>query len=428
MHEIAPSPLLLCILVVVVAATSSLFPVSPVEPWLIGVATVAPGWLIAPLIVLVTVSSMAAKSVVFLGGRKVEASFKGRTRQRFEQLRVRVADRPRLQRGTLFLSSVVGFPPFYVITALCGTLKMPFRQFILLATTGRAIRFATLMLAPQLFKTPAAHAQMMPPAVRVTGSGPQTFVLVSGVLGGVDGYKRLEARLVSAGNRVITIDPYQLAIDSAAVSFDAMAGLVDAELGARGITGAVIVGHSHGGGVALRLAANAPQRVAALYLLDVGAVPSNRGNVFGSALKLVPIIARIPTGKALIRHRIMEGLRENSARREWIDELETRRAYTEPFLNNVDRVMAMARRLSNADEPESVEAVVRRVAAPITVIVGGQSTKAGPGEAELRIVEQSASRSRVETMPGVGHFPHEEAPDEVARLLARPITLITHVP
>jgi pimeloyl-ACP methyl ester carboxylesterase len=225
----------------------------------------------------------------------------------------------------------------------------------------------------------------------------------------------------------VSIDPYQLAIDSTAVSFDALARLVDAELEARGITGAVIVGHSHGGGVALRLAANAPQRVAALYLLDVGAVPSNRGNVFGSAIKLVPIIARIPTGKAFIRHRIMEGLRENSAKRDWIDD-GTRRAYTEPFLDNVDRVIAMARRLSNADEPELVESVLRRVSAPITVLVGGQSTKAGPGDIELRLVERIAARSRVETMPGVGHFPHEEAPDEVARLVARPITLTTHVP
>jgi membrane protein YqaA with SNARE-associated domain len=153
MHDLPASPLLLCVLVVVVGATSSLFPVSPVEPWLIGVAIVAPGWLIVPLIVLVTVSSMAAKTVVFLGGRRVEAAFRGKTRQRFDRLRDEVAGRPRLQRGTLFVSSLVGFPPFYLITALCGTLRMPLRHFVVLATTGRAIRFATLMTVPHLFIT-----------------------------------------------------------------------------------------------------------------------------------------------------------------------------------------------------------------------------------------------------------------------------------
>src|SRR3954447_16696081 len=100
MHDLALSPITLCILVVVVGAASSLFPVSPVEPWLIGVATVAPRWLIAPLIVLVTLSSISAKTLVFLGGRKVEARFKGRARERFDRLRVRVEDKPGLQRGT----------------------------------------------------------------------------------------------------------------------------------------------------------------------------------------------------------------------------------------------------------------------------------------------------------------------------------------
>jgi membrane protein YqaA with SNARE-associated domain len=152
MHDLALSPITLCVLVVVVGATSSLVPVSPVEPWLIGVASIAPRWLIAPLIALVTVSSMAAKTLVFLGGRKIESKFKGRTRERFEKLRVRVEDNPRLQRGTLFLSSVAGFPPFYLVTALCGTLRMPVREFIVLATTGRAIRFSALMLAPQVFR------------------------------------------------------------------------------------------------------------------------------------------------------------------------------------------------------------------------------------------------------------------------------------
>ena len=152
MHDLALSPLSLCLLVVVVGATSSLVPISPVEPWLIGVGSVAPRWLIAPLIALVTVSSMSAKSLVFFGGRRIGASFTGRTQERFEKLRARVDGKPGLQRSTLFVSSVAGFPPFYLVTALCGTLQLPFRQFIVLATAGRAIRFSALMLAPQVFR------------------------------------------------------------------------------------------------------------------------------------------------------------------------------------------------------------------------------------------------------------------------------------
>ena len=419
MFDVASSsPLLLCALVVVVGATSSLFPLSPAEPWLIGVAAVAPPWLILPLVLLVTASSMSAKTLVFLGGRKVEATFTGKTRERFEQLRQKVTGRPGLQRGTLFFSSVIGFPPFYLITAICGTLRMPLRHFVILATTGRAIRFATLMLLPQLFRPAEARAQTNPPAVRVAGAGARTYVLMSGLVGGVGGFRRLEDRLVAAGNRVVSIDPYQLAIDSTEVSFDAIAKLVDAELRARGVRRAILVGHSHGGGVALRLAARAPDRIDAVFLLDVGALPTNRGAVFSSAIRLVPIIAKIPTGKAFIRHRVIAGLRENSGTTEWLDEA-TGRAYAQPLVDNVGRVVGLAIRLSRADEPEPVENVVKRIQAPITIIVGGALTKAGPTDGEFRAFDHLRIPWRADTLRAAGHFPHEEAPDEVARLLLR---------
>ena len=419
MYDVATaSPLVLCVLVVVVGAACSLFPLSPVEPWLIGVGAVAPHWLILPLILLVTVSSMAAKTLVFLGGRRVGAAFTAKTRDRFEQIRTRIAGKPGLQRGTLFLSSVVGFPPFYLITALCGTLRMPLQHFVLLGTTGRAIRFAVLLLLPQLFLPSEARAQVPSSAVRVAGQGGDTYVLVAGLVGGVAGFARLEARLVAAGHRVVSIDPYQLAVDSSDVSLHAMARLVDGELETRGIRRAIVVGHAHGGGVALRLAANAPRRVSALYLLDVGAAPSNRGTVFSSAIRLVPVIARIPAGKTFIRHRIVAGLRENSGNAAWIDD-STGRLYAQPLLDNVDRVVAMAGRLSRAEEPETVDQVVGRVDVPITVLVGGVRTRASPIEGEFRAFEAIGSRFRLDTVSTAGHFPHEEAPDQVARLILR---------
>jgi pimeloyl-ACP methyl ester carboxylesterase len=225
----------------------------------------------------------------------------------------------------------------------------------------------------------------------------------------------------------MSVDPYQLAIDSTTVSFEAMARLVDAELGARGINGAIVVGHSHGGGVALRLAAMPSGRVAALYLLDVGALPSNHTAVFSLAIRLVPIIARIPTGKTFIRHRMIAGLRENSATAEWLDHF-TCRTYTEPVIDNVDRVVAMAMRLAKADEPEPVADVVQRVRVPIAVLLGAVRTKAGPTDAELQAFEHLGVRITIDTVPGAGHFPHEESPAAVARRVTRPITLTTHIP
>jgi len=166
MQELAQqSPLLLCGIVVFCGALASLSPLSPVEPVLVAVGLVAPRWLLLPLILLAAVSHMATKTLVFYGGQKLEKAFKGRTRERFDAARARLNGKPALQRGTLFLSSVVGFPPFYVVTALCGTLKMPLHEFLILGTTGRIIRFAALMLLPQLLGAQPLVPPMTRPAI-----------------------------------------------------------------------------------------------------------------------------------------------------------------------------------------------------------------------------------------------------------------------
>ncbi len=261
----------------------------------------------------------------------------------------------------------------------------------------------------------AGHA----PAVTVSGAGGETWVLLSGVIGGVAGFRRLETRLLERGARVITIDPYHLSLDSADVTFAAMARRVDAVLDAQGVTGARVVGHAHGAGVMLRLAAFAPRRVAELYFLDVGALESNRTRVLSSSVRLLPLIARIPGGRKFIRERLLRGLRENTGRDLWLDP-ETRRAYTEPLLDDIDRVAAMAIRLTRSHEPETLAAVISRLRVPAVVVLGDVPRASGPDSAEVAALAPMGALLRIERMRGVGHFPHEEAPDEQVRLLCAP--------
>src|SRR5688572_470082 len=383
MRDIAlHSPLVLCLLVVVAGAAASLIPVSPVEPILVGVATVAPTWLLLPLIALATVSHMSTKTLVFVGGAQIERAFTGRHRVRFERARGRLAGRHRLRQSTLFLSSVTGLPPFYLTTAVCGTLKMPLRDFLLLGTAGRAIRFAVLILLPQILQPAVGRAQTLAPAITVSGEGRDTYVLLSGMVGGVAGYRRVATRLVERGHRVVIIDPYQLGSDSPDVSFHGLARRVDAELAARGLTAVKLVGHAHGGGVALRLAANAPHRVSEVYLLDVGALAVQRTTVFSSAIRLVPLITRLPGGRKFIAGRYLDGIRKNSLRTEWLDD-STQRAYTAPMLDNMGRVVALARRLAVAHEPEPLADLVSRVRVPVTILLGEGDRPSRPRREEI---------------------------------------------
>lgn len=258
-----------------------------------------------------------------------------------------------------------------------------------------------------------------PPAVTVAGTGPVTYVLVSGIVGGVAGFRRLEALLLARGNRVVIIDPYNLSLDSTDVTFAALARRVDALIVAQGLTSVRVVGHSHGGGVGLRLAALYPSHVSALYLLDVGALPENRTSVFSGSIRLLPIINRIPGGRAFLRSRFIHGLEKNSARHEWLDSA-TRSVYTEPMLDDLDRVVRLARRLADAREPDSVATVVARVRVPVTVILGDTPHESGLNPGELEALHPLGCLLHVIRIPGVGHFPHEEAPADVARHLVGP--------
>jgi len=283
---------------------------------------------------------------------------------------------------------------------------------------ARALALGGLLTLPPATALGAQRAADT--AITDAGRGPETFVLLSGMVGGVAGFRRLEARLLERGYRVVVIDPYRLSVDSADVTFAALARRVDAVLTARGVTSARVVGHSHGGGVALRLAASdAQRRVTALYFLDVGALAAHRSRVFSASLRLAPVVARIPGGRGFIRARFLRGLRENSVRHDWLDAA-TQDDYVRPVLDHIRRATAMAMRLARAAEPDSVPALVSRLRVPLTVLLGEVPCPAGPESTELPPLAPLGALLRIERISGVGHFLHEEAPDEVARHLLAP--------
>jgi pimeloyl-ACP methyl ester carboxylesterase len=407
------SPLIALATVALVAGIGGLLPVLPIEPVLIGIALSMPGWLAAPAIALATVSQMATKLVLLRGSARVARRLSEKKRALVRRVADRLATNRWTQRGTVLASAAIGMPPLYVTTVACGVLGVRIRDYLWAGAAGRALRFSALVLIPRLF----VCAVML--AVPVVAHA-DTFVLLSGTVGGSAGFRRLELELTRAGHRVLAIDPYALSIDSADVSFAAMARRVDRILAAYHIEGARFVGHAHGAGVMLRVAAMSPQRVEAMYFLDVGAQATQRSPVLSGAIRLVPIITRMPRGRGFVRGRMIAGLRENSGRTEWLDSASAA-AYTEPMLDDIGRVVRMALRLADASEPESLEAVLARVRAPGVVLLGETPRPAGPGTDEMIALERLGAQVRFERLPGIGHFPHEEAPAEVARLLTTPV-------
>ena len=243
-----------------------------------------------------------------------------------------------------------------------------------------------------------------------------TYVMVSGVIGGIAGYRGIERRLLQLGHRVVIIDPYLMSIDSADVTFDAMARRVNAQLELRGVTASRVVGHAHGGGVALRLASNAPDRVSEVFLLNVGALAGNRSPVFSSSMRLIALVAHIPGAKRLLRRRIVAGIRENTGNSDWLDDA-TAHAYADTPLAHLSGIVGMGVRLGKSEEPEPLALVLSRIKVPMTLLLGALTCPASPGADEMTALKPLGMQVRVVKIEGTCHFPHEEAPAVVMDFL-----------
>lgn len=176
-----------------------------------------------------------------------------------------------------------------------------------------------------------------------------------------------------------------------------------------GIDRAIMCGNSMGGGVALRLAASYPDRVAGLVLISSVGRDIHEGGARAWAFSNNPLIPREgdvdkfmaiamerppPVGKAVIRHVIMQ------------------RARRADHLYRLFRGFIL-----HGDEPAGVPHDLSRIDVPALVIHGEQD----------RIIDKAVALDLVAALPraelvvmrGVGHGPQLEAPRATAKLLDR---------
>lgn len=142
----------------IVLACFGLTVLSAIVPWVNAEVIVLSLPLLAPspaglaaLVLVATAGQMSGKCVIYLAGRRGGQVIPERARITAGRWSERLRARPRQTAALVFVSSVVGLPPFYVMSLVAGALGMNFVVFLLAGTTGRLIRFGTLVLVPQFF-------------------------------------------------------------------------------------------------------------------------------------------------------------------------------------------------------------------------------------------------------------------------------------
>ena len=100
------------------------------------------------LVLLGTAGQMTGNGILYWAGRGVlRFSFMER---KLESWRQKLSHRQLGGMALLFLSSATGVPPFYPLSLLSGSLRIPFARFLLVGMCGRFLRYGTLVFASRL--------------------------------------------------------------------------------------------------------------------------------------------------------------------------------------------------------------------------------------------------------------------------------------
>ena len=71
---------------------------------------------------------------------------------RVAALRDSLGNRPWMAKGTLLSSAILGLPPLYIMSIVCGAIGMGLGSFVVIGSAGRLIHFAVVALLPQYAK------------------------------------------------------------------------------------------------------------------------------------------------------------------------------------------------------------------------------------------------------------------------------------
>jgi membrane protein YqaA with SNARE-associated domain len=140
-----------------VAVASAVIPVINIEIYLLGASALAPRAMVIPLIVAGTLGQVIGKIALYYAGAGALKLPGKRLQAALQKMNTQIQERPNTGGALVFVSALVGLPPYYLVTLAAGAAKMNLPMFLLISLIGRFIRFAIVVAIPQLARDGLPH-------------------------------------------------------------------------------------------------------------------------------------------------------------------------------------------------------------------------------------------------------------------------------
>ena len=257
-------------------------------------------------------------------------------------------------------------------------------------------------------------------AVHVVGTG-RPVVLIPGLFGAAYAYRNVAPDLAAAGRQTITVELLGTGASSrparADYSLAAQAQRLAAVLDTLQVRGAILVAHSLGAAVAMRLAVERPDLVAGLVSIEGGPAETATSAGFRRAMAWAPLL-KLFGGKGIVRGKVVKQLHESSADTAWITPAVIE-GYTAGAMADFGATLDAFQGMARAKEPWALGPRLGEMRCAMVLVLGGTPHSSAPPAAEVALLSDSVRVFAIESVPDAGHFVFEEQPAAVGQAVQR---------
>jgi len=277
---------------------------------------------------------------------------------------------------------------------------------------------ALLLLLPLAADTAASRTVEVAPRESLhtlsMGDG-VPVVLIPGLIGGAYGYRQLMPPLAAQGYRVVVIEPLGVGESArpkhADYSLTAQADRIGRVLDSLGLSGVLLVSHSLGTSMALRLAYRRPELVRAVLSIDGGPAESASTPGLRRAMKFAPLL-KLFVGRGTIRRQVRNGLIANSRDTSWVTNT-VLDGYTSPSGRDVGATIDAFHGMADSHEADALRNHLADIRIPVRLMIGAAPHETAVGPDETEILRSSLPDFALQSVPGSGQYIHEEQPAAV---------------